>query len=182
MSRVITLTLFFLAGVLAIIAVTAIQDAAGLRLTLQARDAVIADQAREIHNLRGTVRDNLRTIEQLLGGRQPEHPSRGRTVERRLARVTAYTAGAESTGKAPGHPEYGVTASTHRINVGAGEKLAAAGLSIPFGARVYVPGLGWAPIRDRGAAIGDGDIDIYFDDVETAREWGVKHMQVLIVK
>ena len=55
--------------------------------------------------------------------------------------VTAYTAGPESTGKHPGHPLYGVTASGERVRQGA----IAASRSLPFGTRVYIPGYG----RDR---------------------------------
>lgn len=156
---------------------------------LQARDTIIERQAaeilsqqRRIRNLEGTVRDNLATIEYLLGGKvRPEQPSRAGVI-RHFAKVTAFTAGPESTGKSPGHPAYGITTSGYHINIGAGERLAAAGPGIPFGTRVFVPGYGLAPVRDRGGAIDDGCIDVYFDRVEDARAWGVRHMQVLIIR
>lgn len=95
--------------------------------------------------------------------------------------VTAYTAGHESTGKRPGHPAYGITTSGHRIQVGAGERLAAAPEWLPFGAKVFVPGYGEGPILDRGEAIQGKRLDVYFDRVEDALEWGVKTMPVYIL-
>ena len=90
--------------------------------------------------------------------------------------VTAYTAGPESTGKWPGHPLYGVTASGERVRRG----VAAASRSLPFGTRVYVPGYGYAVVLDRGGAITDGRLDVYFDNLEEAISWGRQGLTVLI--
>lgn len=98
----------------------------------------------------------------------------------RFMEVTAYTAGPESTGKDSDHPEYGVTASTHRINVGAGELCIAAPPDIKFGTRIFVPGYGASTVKDRGEAIQGDCLDIYYDDVEQARLWGRKKMAVII--
>ncbi len=55
-----------------------------------------------------------------------------------------------------------------------GDRAIAAGASIPFGTTIYVPGYGKAQVKDRGEAITEGCLDLYFNDHKTAREWGVK--------
>lgn len=101
-----------------------------------------------------------------------------------LMEVTAYTAGPESTGKTPGHPLYGVTASQTKVKEW---HTVAAGKSIPFGTKIYIPEFmdkngGWFTVEDRGAAIGDNDLDIYMEDLEDAIEFGRKEMYVFIAK
>ena len=92
----------------------------------------------------------------------------------RVMEVTAYSAGPESTGKDSDHPDYGLTASTHRIRVGAGERCIAAPPDITFGTRIFVPGYGAAAVKDRGEAIQGSCLDVYYDDVDTAWLWGRK--------
>jgi len=108
--------------------------------------------------------------------RPPEiMPARGeeRYVEVAML-VTAYTAGLESTGKRPGHPLYGVTASGVRVFPG----VVAADPAIPFGTRVWVPGYGHGVVLDRGGAIRGLRLDVYIPDLERAREWGVRRLPV----
>lgn len=94
--------------------------------------------------------------------------------------VTAYTAGIESTGKHELHPEFGITASTHRIAVGGGERLLAAPPEIAFGTRMFVPGYGVGVVKDRGEAIQGDCLDVYFDDLERARAWGRQRLTVFV--
>ena len=98
----------------------------------------------------------------------------------RVMEVTAYTAGPESTDKDIGHPDFGLTASMHRLNVGFGEMCIAAPPDIDFGTRVFVPGYGTAVVKDRGGAIQGDRLDVYYDDVEQAKLWGRKRLPVLI--
>jgi 3D (Asp-Asp-Asp) domain-containing protein len=98
----------------------------------------------------------------------------------RTMEVTAYTAGQESTGKNQSSADFGVTASTYKINVGQGEKCLAAPPEIKFGTRIYVPGYGVGIVKDRGEAIVDNSLDIYFDNIEDARKWGRKKLQILV--
>ena len=105
-----------------------------------------------------------------------------RGVIYQIMTVTAYTAGYESTGKTPNNPAYGITASSHKIKIGTGEHLAAAGTCIPFGTVIYIPGYGLAPILDRGDAISNNQIDVYFDGVEQARKWGKKVLYITIFR
>lgn len=94
--------------------------------------------------------------------------------------VTAYTAGPESTGKDAQDPDYGVTASVYKLNVGNGEKCIAAPPEIRFGVRIFVPGYGVGVVRDRGEAIVGNRLDIYFDDVDDARRWGRQLLRVIV--
>lgn len=79
----------------------------------------------------------------------------------------------------------GVTASGHRIKPG--DAFVAAPKSIPFGTMVIVPGYADGrpvPVLDRGSAITENRLDLYFDDADgktghqRAREWGRQTLQV----
>lgn len=104
--------------------------------------------------------------------------------------VTGYTAGYESTGKRPGHPEYGITASTKKAVKGI---TVAAGKSIPFGTKVYIPyfkdwdNKGIFIVQDRGGAIQDDNIDVFFGysskALKEARKFGRNYnMEVYILE
>lgn len=99
--------------------------------------------------------------------------------------VTAYTAGPESTGKSPGHPFYGVTASGTKVREW---RTVAAGNSIPFGTKIYIPAFKDKPnggifvVEDRGEAVGDDELDIYMERVEDALEWGRRQLEVFILE
>lgn len=96
-----------------------------------------------------------------------------RFVEREMI-VTAYTAGPESTGKKPGDPGYGITASGAKVRRGA----VSADPSIPFGTRVFIPGYGPGVVLDRGGKIKGDRLDVYFENLEDALEWGVRKVTV----
>lgn len=102
----------------------------------------------------------------------------GPRAERRVMIVTGYTSGPESTGKRPGDPSYGVCASGLKAGPGA----VAADPSVPFGTRVYVPGYGWGVVVDRGGAIRGDRLDVYFEDLEDALEWGVRRVEVYMLR
>lgn len=108
---------------------------------------------------------------------------------RKLMEVTGYTAGYESTGKQPGHPEYGITASTKKAVRGV---TVAAGPSVPFGTKVYIPYFkdwdnnGIFVVQDRGGAIHDDNIDVFFGysskQLREAQKFGRKYsMEVYIL-
>jgi hypothetical protein len=53
----------------------------------------------------------------------------------------------------------------------------------PFGTRMYVPGYGWGVVEDRGGAIkGPERIDLYFQSLYEARQWGRRRVHVTIQK
>ncbi|KAF0193825.1 MAG: hypothetical protein FD169_2248 [Bacillota bacterium] len=102
------------------------------------------------------------------------------------ATATAYTAGPESTGKSPGHPLYGITYSGLRVQVG---HIAVDPKVIPLLSNVYIEGLdtfsatydGNYYATDIGSAIKGNKIDIYFENVEEARKFGVRQVKVYVL-
>lgn len=93
--------------------------------------------------------------------------------------ITAYTAGYESTGKRPGDPAYGITASGTTVKEG---QTLACPPSISFGTKVHIPNLDQTYIcEDRGSAIKEGKLDVYIADLDRAKEFGVKKLQAHIL-
>lgn len=93
--------------------------------------------------------------------------------------VTAYTAGYESTQKKPGEVGYGITASGAPVQEGL---TAACPKSMAFGTRLEIEGLGERVCQDRGGAITDGHIDIYFASLQEARQFGRQWLNVRIIE
>lgn len=76
-----------------------------------------------------------------------------------------------------GDPE--ITASGETVIPG---RTAAAGPNIPFGTRIYVEGMGWYTVKDRGGLIGPDDIDLATESKEDSLAWGVQQRLVIIEK
>lgn len=92
--------------------------------------------------------------------------------------ATGYTCGPESTGKHPSSPDYCQTASGYRLKPG--DKVVAMGEKYPFGTSVVVPGYGVAIVRDRGGAVSDNHIDLYFEHHQDALNWGRRVITVTV--
>ena len=92
--------------------------------------------------------------------------------------VTAYTNGPESTGKRPGHPQYGITFYKSK----AGPGTIAAPPEYAHNTRMYVPGYGWGSVQDTGGAIKGNHLDVWFETVEEARKWGRRKINVIVCK
>lgn len=86
--------------------------------------------------------------------------------------LTAYTAGPESTGKAPGDAGYGITSTGQRAVQGL--TVAVDPHVIPYGTELFIPGVGLRVAEDTGGAIVGHHIDVFYNDVQVAREFGVK--------
>jgi 3D (Asp-Asp-Asp) domain-containing protein len=93
--------------------------------------------------------------------------------------LTAYTAGYESTGKQPGDPGYGITSTGVRVQ--AGVTVAVDPSVIPYGTKLYIPGIGFRIAQDTGGAIKGQHIDIYMPDLHDAVHFGVRHSDVYIL-
>lgn len=103
-----------------------------------------------------------------------------------LMRVTAYDLSYESCKKDKTHPEYGIGANGEPVKE---FYSVAMGPSYPFGTKIYMPyfshweNKGYFVCTDRGSAIKDDCIDVYFgeDASEACNEFGVKELEVYIL-
>ncbi|MBY0096946.1 3D domain-containing protein [Mesobacillus maritimus] len=97
--------------------------------------------------------------------------------------ATGYTAGIESTGKEPDHPEYGITYSGVKVKRDLFSTIAADLSVFPIGTVLFIPGYGYGVVADKGGAIKGDKLDLYYDTVEEVyEEWGKKTVEVSIVK
>ncbi|GAA3402384.1 3D domain-containing protein [Paenibacillus hodogayensis] len=97
--------------------------------------------------------------------------------------ATGYYAGVESTGKKPGHPEYGITYSGVKVRQGVLSTIAADPRVFPIGTIMYIPGYGYGIVADTGSAIKGNKIDLYFETkAQIYKEWGKRTVNVFVVK
>lgn len=110
-------------------------------------------------------------------------PARGNPPARYLKKfrgnISAYTNGLSETGKSSRHPLYGITASGHRTKVG---YTVAAGRHIPFGTVLYIEGVGYRTVHDRGGAIKGNKIDVFVSSISQANTFGRRALDVYVVK
>jgi len=122
---------------------------------------------------------------------------KGRKEITRKMLVTAYDAGQKSTGwkykygccllppvYAYGPQEgkqkkVGITSSGAKAKKGT---IAADINRYPYGTKMYVPGYGWGEVQDIGSAIKGEHIDIFFPDIDDAKAWGRKYLNIQIIK
>ena len=53
---------------------------------------------------------------------------------------------------------------------------------LKMGQRVFIKGYGYGKCNDRGSAIKNWKIDLCFDTLQEAKEWGVKLVKVYLIK
>jgi uncharacterized protein YabE (DUF348 family)/3D (Asp-Asp-Asp) domain-containing protein len=103
----------------------------------------------------------------------------GMAVRRVVSMVaTGYDPGPASTGKRPGDPGYGITASGMRAGYGV---VAVDPRVIPFYTRLYIPGYGYAIAADTGSDIVGNRIDLGFTTYSEAISWGRRPVQVYVL-
>nr|WP_082112328.1 3D domain-containing protein [Paenibacillus sp. DMB20] len=99
--------------------------------------------------------------------------------------ATGYTAGYESTGKKPGHPQYGITFSGVKVkrDKNTVSTIAADPNVFPLGTILYIPDYGYGVVADIGSAIKGRKIDLYFATTKQVfKEWGKKDVEVQVIK
>lgn len=114
-------------------------------------------------------------------------PSRGGKVVYKDAirmRATAYTSNYADTGKGPGDAEFGITASgtVAKRNGDSYSSVAVDPRVIPLGTKLYVEGYGYAVAEDTGGAIKGNRIDLFLNSSSEAENWGVRWVNVYVVK
>jgi 3D (Asp-Asp-Asp) domain-containing protein len=87
-------------------------------------------------------------------------------------KLTAYSAGVESTGKGEDHPAYGKTYTGTTVTEG--RTIAVDPKVIPLGWWVYIEGLGLRRAEDIGSAVKGQKIDVYFESHAYANKFGTK--------
>lgn len=95
-----------------------------------------------------------------------------------LAECTAYTAGYESTGKSPGDVGYGITSSGKKVRQG---YVAADIRILPYGTLIYIDGMGVYEVQDTGSAIKGCRIDIYYDNLTDALNFGRQKRNIIVL-
>ncbi len=93
--------------------------------------------------------------------------------------ASAYTAGYESTGKRPGDYGYGITASGAVAQRGT---VAVDPNVIPLGTTLYVEGYGLAIAADTGGAIRGHKIDLFYENLSDALQFGRRNIDVYILE
>lgn len=105
------------------------------------------------------------------------------TYPKKKVVATGYTAGVESTGKTPNHPQYGITYSGVKVRRDLYSTIAADLDVFPLGTILYIPDYGYGVVSDIGGAIKGNTIDLYFDTVEQVyNEWGKREVDVYIIE
>ncbi|MFC5452661.1 ubiquitin-like domain-containing protein [Paenibacillus aestuarii] len=87
-------------------------------------------------------------------------------------KLTAYSAGAESTGKAEGAPGFGKTYTGTTVTEG--RTIAVDPKVIPLGWWVYIDGIGFRRAEDIGSGVKGQMIDVYYEDQGYANRFGTK--------
>ncbi|MFX3631991.1 MAG: 3D domain-containing protein [Candidatus Pristimantibacillus sp.] len=109
--------------------------------------------------------------------------SKGQEVTSVEVVATGYTAGVESTGKRPGHPQYGITYSGVKVRRGQVSTIAADTKLFPIGTILYIPGYGYGVVADTGSAIKGHKIDLYFETIkEVYSQWGKRKVAVQVLR
>ncbi len=111
------------------------------------------------------------------------HPSGASGVDEIEVTATGYYAGVESTGKRPGHPQYGITFSGVKVRRDLFSTIAADRKVFPIGTILHVPGYGYGVVADTGSAIKGKKIDLYFQTKKQVYdEWGKKQVKVRVIQ
>lgn len=114
-------------------------------------------------------------------------PSRGSSINyvgSLQMKATAYTADYASTGKSPGDPAFGITASgtVAKRNNDSYSSVAVDPRIIPLGTKLYIEGYGYAIAEDTGGAIKGNRLDLFFNSNSEVDNWGVRWVNVYIIR
>ena len=106
----------------------------------------------------------------------PAEPTIGKWKTLQM-RVTAYCPCEQCCGEWAD----GITANGHEISQG--DRFVAADSRFAFGTQMLIPGYNnskTVKVFDRGGAIYDNRLDVFFNTHQEALEWGVQHLEVKI--
>lgn len=95
-----------------------------------------------------------------------------------LFTITAYNLDRISTGKDPGDPGFGITATGTFAKTG--RTVAVDPAVIPYGSLLFIEGVGWRIAEDTGGAIRGHHIDVLMPSRRNALQFGVKQCKVTV--
>ncbi|MFP7265762.1 3D domain-containing protein [Bacillus altitudinis] len=130
-------------------------------------ESVVQKKAKKVERKKGdkNVKQTKKTVEQ-------------KSQTRKMV-VTAYTNGYESTGKHPGHADYGTTASGVTTKQGI---TIACPPYMRFGTKLYIEDVGLRVCQDRGGDIKGNRLDVFIENLQKAREFGRQTLTVKEIK
>ena len=88
-------------------------------------------------------------------------------------KITYYCACKQCCGK-----EDGITASGAKVQEGV--TVAADTSKLPFGTKIYINGIGWRTVQDRGGAIKGNRLDIYIASHNDPKPYNVQNLDVWV--
>lgn len=116
-------------------------------------------------------------------------PSRGGSkvyyTQKIRMKATSYTSNFQCTGKNPGDPGFGITATgtKARRNPNGYSTVAVDPDVIPLGTKLYIEGYGYGIAEDVGGGVNGKIIDLYFEPgTDEFRKWFTHYVNVYIVK
>lgn len=127
-----------------------------------------------IRNPAATPRDSGRSEARVPATANPAHPRPPAATF--MANCTGYDNDFACTGKRPGDPDYGITASGTTARMGT----VAAPKQFRFGTRLLIQGLGLFVVEDRGHDITGVKLDLWFPSHAEALRFGRKNLKVTV--
>ena len=89
------------------------------------------------------------------------------------SKITYYCACKKCCGK-----DNGITASG--VKAQAGVTVAADTSKLPFGSKIYINGIGWRTVQDRGGSIKGNRLDIYISSHDNPKPYNVQYLDVWV--
>ena len=131
----------------------------------------IVDQAIEITNLNKSNQD---LSSQLISAQSDlEALKQNQVAYIGKYKITYYCACKQCCGK-----EDGITASGAKVQEGV--TVAADTSILPFGTKIYIQGIGWRTVQDRGGAIKGNRLDIYISSHNDPMPYNVQNLDVWV--
>ena len=138
---------------------------------IEIKEDSIIDQAIEITNLE---KSNQNLFSQLTSAQSNLEVLKQNKVDYiGKYKITYYCACEQCCGKTDG-----ITASGVKVKEGV---TVAADTSLPFGTKLYIQGIGWRTVQDRGGSIKGNRLDIYISSHNDPMPYNVKNLDVWVV-
>ena len=138
----------------------------------------IIDQAIEITNLNKSNQDLSSKIEdlscQLISVQSDlENLKQNKLIYIGKYKITYYCACKQCCGK-----DNGITASGAKVQEGV--TVAADTSKLPFDTKIYIKGIGWRTVQDRGGSIKGNRLDIYISSHDDPKPYNVQYLDVWV--